>query len=90
MPVKIHLHPTHRPLAGGNSEVAVEGATVGACLDALIEKFPALKGVLFDRQGRLQRNLEIYLNMETAYPDELRKPTADGDRIHVTLLLAGG
>lgn len=90
MPVRVHLHPTHRRFAGGKSEVMVEGATVGACLEALIEQFPALRDVLFDGPVRLQRNIEIYLNMESAYPDELRKPTSDGDRIHVTLMLAGG
>ena len=70
--------------------VAVEGRTVGQCLEALVRRYPDLKAVLFDEHGELQRNLEIYLNLESAYPDELLKPVQDGDQIHITVMLTGG
>ncbi len=90
MSVKIHLHRIHRPDAGGLETVEVEGRTVGDCLTALVGRFPALKAKLFTAPGKLHRNVEIYLNQESAYPDELKKPVSDGDEIHVTLILTGG
>ena len=45
---------------------------------------------IFDKQGKLLNTIEIYLNMESAYPDELAKPVSSGDEIHITVLLAGG
>ncbi len=88
--IQIHLHSTHRRYADGQAVVEVEGRTVGECLRALVTRYPELKPVLFDDAGQLQRNLEIYLNLESAYPDELLKPVSDGDQIHVTVMLTGG
>jgi molybdopterin converting factor small subunit len=88
--VTIHLHKSHRRFAAGQERVDVEGYTVGECLRNLVDQFPELKPQLFDGRGRLQKTVEIYLNMASAYPDELARPTTDGDRIHITLMLAGG
>ncbi len=90
MGIQIHLHSTHRRHADGRAQVEVEGRTVGECLQALVARYPDLKPVLFTENGQLRRNLEIYLNLESAYPDELSKPVADGDQIHVTVMLTGG
>jgi molybdopterin synthase sulfur carrier subunit len=88
--VTIHLHKTHRRFAAGQERVEIEGDTVGECLLNLVDRYPELKPQLFDGKGRLQKTVEIYLNMASAYPDELTRPTTHGDRIHVTLMLAGG
>ena len=90
MSVTIHLHKTHRRFAEGKERVDTEGQTVGECLRNLVDLYPELKAQLFDGKGRLQKTIEIYLNMASAYPDELARPTIDGDRIHITLMLAGG
>ncbi len=90
MSVTISIHKTHRQYAEGLETVDVDGRTVGECLNALVAKYPGMKTVLFDTGGKLNRLIEIYLNMESAYPNELAKPTRDGDDIHVTLLLSGG
>ena len=34
--------------------------------------------------------VEVYVNLESAYPDELAKQVKDGDEIHLTYMLAGG
>lgn len=90
MSVKIHIHKTHRQYTDGLSVIETKGATVGMCLSNLVEQFPGMKPELFDNDGKLTNKVEIYLNMESAYPDELVKPVKDGDDIHLTLLLAGG
>lgn len=90
MSVKINIHKTHRQLTDGLDVVNVEGATVGECLRELVKRFPDMEKKLFDGKGKLQNVIEVYVNMESAYPDELAKTVKDGDEIHITLMLAGG
>ena len=90
MGIKIHIHKTHRQHTNGLAVLEVEGSTVGDCLDYLTRQFPAIKEALFDTKGKLRRVIEIYVNMKSAYPNELAKKVSDGDEIHLTVMLAGG
>ncbi|NNF99954.1 MAG: ThiS family protein, partial [Desulfobacteraceae bacterium] len=73
MGIKLNIHKTHRQYTNGLETIDTEGTTVGDCLEMLIELFPRIKGALFDRNGRLKKQIDIYLNSESAYPDELKK-----------------
>ena len=90
MSLKVHLHKTHRQFTDGLDAVDVKGDTVGECLQHLVQKYPDLEKVIFDGKNKLQKTIEIYLNMESTYPEELAQPTKDGDEIHIVLMLAGG
>ena len=90
MGVKINIHKTHRELADGQDVVEVDGKTVGDCLNHLIEQYAGFQEVLFAKNGKLQNWIEIYVNMESAYPEELAKPVKEGDEIHITIMLSGG
>ena len=90
MSAKVHLHLTLRQHTDGQEIVEAEGATIGECLKHTIKRFPGLESALFDKKGKLNNVVEIYLNLQSAYPDELAKRVKDGDEIHVTLMLAGG
>lgn len=90
MAVKLYIHKTHRQHTDNLEVVEVEGTTVGGCLAYLIRQFPAMKEALFDPKGNLRRNIEIYINAGSAYPDELMKDVSNGDEIHLTVMLAGG
>ena len=90
MGVKLNIHKTHRDLANGLDVVEVDGMTVGDCLSQLIGQSPGFQEVLFAKSGKLQNWIEIYVNMESAYPEELAKPVEDGDEIHITIMLSGG
>ena len=90
MTVKIHLHKTHRQHTDGQEIVEVNGNTVGACLTDLLGRFPTIEKGLFDGKGKLKNNVEVYVNLESAYPDELAKPVKNGDEIHLTLIRTGG
>ena len=70
--------------------VEVEGNRVGDCLDYLVRQYPGMKEALFDKRGKLLNVIEIYVNMKSTYPDELATRVIDGDKIHITLMLAGG
>jgi molybdopterin converting factor small subunit len=90
MPVNVHIHTTHRPLTNGLEVVAVEGNTVGECLNQLIKQFPGMEKALFAKKDKLLNNVEIYLNHTSAYPNELVKSVKDGDEIHLVIMLTGG
>ncbi len=90
MSVNVHIHTTHRQFTNGLKMVSLEGGTVGECLDQLIHQHPGMEKALFSKKGQLLKNVEIYLNQESAYPDELVKPVKDGDDVHLVVMLAGG
>jgi molybdopterin converting factor small subunit len=90
MPVKVHIHVTHRQFTKGLEVVEIEGKTVGECLNHLIEQFPGMEKALFAKKDKLLNIIEIYVNHASAYPNELAKPTKDGDEIHLVTMLAGG
>ena len=90
MSIKINIHRTHRQFTNGLDIVEIDGNTVGACLDNLVRQFPDMGKVLFNKKGKLLNVIEIYVNLESAYPDELAKQVRDGDNIHITLMIAGG
>ena len=90
MAVNVHIHKTHRQFTNGSEVVAVEGKTVGECLNHLIKQFPGMEKALFAKKDKLLNNVEIYLNQATAYPNELAKSVKDGDEIHLVIMLAGG
>ena len=90
MSVNINSHKTHRQDTGGKENIEVQGRTIGQCIQQLIGQYPEMEKNIFAGDGKLKNNIEIYLNMESAYPDELKKPTKDGDEIHITVMLAGG
>ena len=90
MSVKVHLHATHRQFTNGQEVVAVEGNTVGECLNHLVNQYPQMEKALFAKKDRLLNIVEVYLNHTSAYPNELLKPVKDGDEIHLVIMLAGG
>ncbi|MFH0725123.1 MAG: MoaD/ThiS family protein [Pseudomonadota bacterium] len=90
MSVILNIHKTHRHYTSGLETVEVDGNTIGDCINALVERFPEMKAALFDGKGKLKNQIEIYLNSESAYPDELKKKVNTGDEIYITVMLAGG
>ena len=90
MTIAIHLHPDMSYLAANNDVVEADGGTIGECIEQLITQYPALKDLIFYKDGQLQTFIEIYLNRKAAYPDELRRKVKAGDEIHLTLTIAGG
>ena len=90
MSIKVHIHKTHRIFTDGFSIVEVDGNTTGECLCELIKRFPEMKKVLFTSQGELLNTIEICVNNEGTYPEQLAKPLANGDDIQLILFLSGG
>lgn len=90
MSIKIHIHPFLSQHTKDQDVVEVNGRTVGQCLEQLVDQFPELKPWLFEKNGKLNRLVEIYVNMESSYPEELAKPVKDGDELHIIIIISGG
>ena len=90
MPVNVHIHLTHRQFTNGQDVVAVQGTTVGECLNHLVRLYPGMEKALFAKKDKLLNVVEVFVNHAAAYPNELKKPVTDGDEINLLVMLAGG
>jgi molybdopterin converting factor small subunit len=90
MPVRVHIHTTHRQFTNGLEVISVEGNTVGECLSNLVQQYPGMEKALFTKKDKLLNVVEVFVNDASAYPNELSKPVKDGDKITLLVMLAGG
>ena len=90
MSVTLLLHPFIAGERVPSGPVQVKGKTVGECLDVFLQQFPDVEDKLYERPGQLHAYIEVYVNDESAYPDELSRPVRDGDEISLTYLMSGG
>jgi molybdopterin synthase sulfur carrier subunit len=90
MSVTINIDSRLSHLTDGQTAFKVEGNTVGQCLDGLVKRFPGIKPRLFDKKGKLNKHIDIYVNKESSYPEELVKAVRDGDELHIMFLVTGG
>jgi molybdopterin converting factor small subunit len=90
MSVMVKLPPVLQELSGGVETLEVKGRTVGECLEALEMRFPGIRELLLDRQGKLLRVFGIYINSDGLHPVELDSPVRDGDEIVILNFLMGG
>jgi sulfur-carrier protein len=70
--------------------IDVGAPTVEAALTELAEEYRPLRGVLFDRLGRLRATHRIFLNGELLGPDQLATPAGDTDSVELLLAISGG
>jgi hypothetical protein len=45
---------------------------------------------IFDRNGKLLKHIEIFVNGKAAFPNELATIVTDTDELSIRILLAGG
>jgi MoaD family protein len=91
MPVTVKLPTQLRAAAGGESEIPVEGATVGEALSALYERHGELRDRLSDGDGALRRFVNVYVSGEDIrFLDGLDTPVAEGTELTILPAVAGG
>jgi sulfur-carrier protein len=91
MAVKVKIPTQLRTAAGGESELEVDGATVGEVLDALFERHGELRDRLSDDNGGLRRFVNVYVDGEDIrFTDGLHTTVADGDEVQILPAVAGG
>ena len=83
----VALRAPLKDLAGGNSEISLDGATVGDVLHALERDWPKTLGWVLDEQGCVRRHVNVFVNGERVREDA---GVAPSDRIHVLPSITGG
>jgi len=89
--VRIRIPTQLRSLCGGDSEVAVEGTTVGEALKALDAAHPGFQDRLFDDAGKLRRFVNVFVAEEDIrFLQGLDTPVASGQTVSIVPAVAGG
>ncbi len=90
MSVRIKISQILRQFTEDHDTVEVNGSTVGECLDDMIRQFPEVEKWLFDRNGILL--VLVLINGETTVRqrEDLKRPVADGDELHLIRVVGGG
>ncbi len=86
MSVRINIHPILRRFTNDLGIIEVDGSTVGECLGHLVKQFPGIEKKLLKDNGRVVDYVDIYINEESSYPEELVKPIRDGDELHTVAI----
>jgi molybdopterin converting factor small subunit len=84
---KVLLRPPLRELAGGQSALEIEGATLREVISKLEASHPKLTGWVVDERGRVRPHVTLFLNGERA---GLEAPVSATDQIHVLPAISGG
>ncbi len=91
MSVDVRLPTVLRSQAGGQSTVAVEGATIGEVLGSLVSQFPGMSSQLLNDDGSLHRFVNVYVNDDDVrYLALLDTPVTAGDEVSILPAVAGG
>lgn len=90
MATAVRIPTQLRPLAGGASELTVEGETVGDVLKALDAVHPGFNDRLFDESGALRRFVNVFLGEEDVrFLDGLNTPVGN-QGLSIVPAVAGG
>jgi molybdopterin converting factor small subunit len=80
-----------RPYAQGQSEVQVQGDTVGEALDDLVSQFPSLKKHLYTENNELRPFVNLFLGDEDVrHLQGINTPLQEGDTLMIIPSIAGG
>lgn len=91
MAVTVKLPTQLRTATGGESEVQVDGTTVGEALNALYERHGELRDRLSDGDGGLRRFVNVYVGGEDIrFLDGLDTAVEDGTEVTILPAVAGG
>lgn len=91
MPVIVRIPQPLQKFTGGEAEVAVEAATAGGLVEALEAAHPGIRDRILDRQGKLNRFINLYLNDEDIrFLGQLDTAVKDGDKVSIVPAIAGG
>jgi molybdopterin converting factor small subunit len=88
--IEIQIPSVFASYANNKTAFQVKGSTVGECLRDLGKQSPGLAKLILDKNGNLGRAFDIYINGESAYPNEITKPVKEGDKLNIVMLIYGG
>ena len=82
----VRLRAPLSELAGGRSELELEGSTVSEVLRALEREHPDVKGWILDEQGAIREHINVFVNRDYGREETA---VAESDRLHVIPAISG-
>lgn len=80
-----------RSYTGGLAEVRLQGGTVAAAMSDLSAQYPALRGQIFNPEGRLRAFVHLFVNDEDIqHLQGMDTPLGETDRMMIIPSIAGG
>jgi len=91
MAVTVRIPTQLRSLAGGISDVQLDGATVGEVLKSLEAAHPGFQDRLFDDGGKLRRFVNVFVaDEDIRFLEGLDTAVAEGSTVSIVPAVAGG
>jgi sulfur-carrier protein len=91
MSVTVRVPPVFRTMTGGDSQVSVEGTTVGEVLANLDAGHPGFKDKLLDGEGGLVRYVNVFVDDDDVrFLQGLDTPVPSGGTLSIMQAVAGG
>lgn len=91
MSIMVRIPTPIRQYTEQQSEVLLDGKTVGEVLDAFKLKFPDAGSRFFSASSKTSRFVNLYLNDEDIrFMQDLDTPVSDKDTLSIILAIAGG
>jgi molybdopterin synthase sulfur carrier subunit len=89
--VTVKIPTPLRPLTAGQSEVKIEGATVGEVLIKMDSQFKGFSDRILDEGKSVKRFINVFLNEDNIRDKkELETEVRNGDTISILPSIAGG
>jgi sulfur-carrier protein len=86
--MRIHIPSALRSYTKQESEVEVDGSTLGEVLSALNSRYPGFRFRIVTEQDRIRPHIRIFVNDEQA--QGLQSPLGQEDRVYIVCALSGG
>jgi molybdopterin synthase sulfur carrier subunit len=90
MSIGVHLTFYFSDIVNGHTYLKATGTTVRDVIEDIDQKYQGFKQECIDEQGKLYGFLEVYINLESAFPGELDREVKDGDEINILTMMGGG
>lgn len=91
MAIRVRIPTPLQKLTQDKSEVEVKAQDIRTLIEDLEKNFPGIKERLCDKDGKLRRFINIYVNEEDIRFLEMDKtPLQDGDEVSIIPAIAGG
>lgn len=91
MAVTVYIPTPFRKLAGNQTYLKAEGATVGEVLDAIGVEYPGLRHMIYNDADEIPGHINIYVNNTEVHTLQGKQtPVKDGDEMAVIPAIAGG
>jgi sulfur-carrier protein len=91
MAVKVLIPTPLQKYTSDRATVESTGSTVSELIETLEGSYPGIKSALYDKEGKLKRFLNFYVNSEDIrFLDGAETSLKDGDEVSIVPAVAGG